>query len=79
MVDESWTSWTPAWAPAHVRGRYTERRWSAEEQAYEEQRVEAECSFVGCGAIFRRTCSSGRVREHIATFARVHLHRDPLG
>lgn len=72
-----WVAWAPR-GVAHVAGRYEPRRWDPETRTYEEQRVEARCSYPGCGAEFRRSCSSGRVRELIATFASVHLHRDPL-
>lgn len=72
-----WIDWSPEQAP-HVRGRYQARVWNAEEGMHEEQRVEATCSFAGCGAVFKRACTSGRVRELITTFATVHLHRDPF-
>lgn len=75
MADPTWVEWTPEQAP-HVRGRYTARVWDHETQLHEEQRVEATCTFDGCNGVFKRSCSSGRPRELIATFATVHLHRD---
>lgn len=64
----------PSWAP-HVDGSYT-RRVVDEDGLPEEQRVHARCE--KCGAEFRTTCQSGQVRLHVAKFARVHLHADPL-
>jgi hypothetical protein len=43
---------------------------------FEAQQVEGVCSV--CNTQWKTTCSSGHPRERIATFARVHLHRDPL-
>ena len=40
------------------------------------ERIDATCTT--CGAVYKRRCSSGLMRQHIANFARVHLHRDPL-
>ncbi len=75
VTEPTWVDWTPEQA-LHVRGRYTAREWDAEAGLFEEQRVEATCTFEGCNAVFKRVCSSGRPRELIATFATVHLHRD---
>ncbi len=74
-TEPAWVAWVPEQAQ-HVQGRYTQRQWNAEEQLFEPQRVEATCTFQGCGTVFKRECSSGRVRELIVTFAAVHLHRD---
>jgi hypothetical protein len=60
----------------HVVGTYGARVWDAEIGRYEEQRIDMTCE--ECGAAMRRTCDSGRVREHIARFAIQHLHKDPL-
>ncbi len=65
----------PDWAP-HVEGSHEPQRRDPETGLPEEQKVHARCTT--CGAEFRRTCSSGAVRGHISTFARVHLHRDPF-
>ncbi len=72
-----WVGWTDSRAP-HVEARYTARVWDEATRLHEEQRVEAKCTHLGCGATFRRTCSSGRPREILVTFVLVHLHRDPL-
>lgn len=77
MIGVAWIDWCPEWAP-HVRGRYTERVWDPETKLHDPQTVEVRCTFGGCEATWRTTCQSGHVREHIATFARLHLHRDPL-
>lgn len=71
---ETWTEVRPPAAP-HVLGRFTRRTFD-ESGLPEEQTVEARCEHPGCGATFRRMCSSGLVQEHIARFAVVHLHRD---
>lgn len=72
---ERWEEWSPEYAP-HVRGRYTERVWDPVLRAHEEQRVEARCEV--CGQEWKGWCTSGHVRDKVATFARLHLHRDPL-
>lgn len=75
---EVWEPWSPPWAP-HVKGRYTRRVWDAVEKKHDPQRVEARCEFVGCGGVYGPTsCDSGRVRDHIDTFATNHLHRDAM-
>jgi len=71
----AWEPWSPAYAP-HVLGRYTVREFDPETGLAEEQQVEATCS--RCHATFQRRCASGLVRDHIARFALVHTHRDPL-
>lgn len=76
MSDDAWEEWSPAWAQ-HVRGRFT--RPVVEDGVRQEQRVEASCAWPGCGAVWRGTCASGRVRAHVARFAAVHAHRDALG
>ena len=72
-----WVGWSDSRAP-HVEARYTARVWDEEAKMHEEQRVEATCTHPGCGATFKRGCSSGRPREILTTFVLVHLHRDPL-
>jgi hypothetical protein len=66
--------WTPPFAP-HVTGTY-ERRTFDEDGMPLEQKVTADCS--KCGGHWEGHCSTGQVRTHIARFATVHLHRDPL-
>jgi hypothetical protein len=66
----TWEEYSPASAP-HVRGRFTAETFD-EDGVREEQRVEARCGI--CETPFRRTCSSGLVREHIDRFAKVHTH-----
>lgn len=67
--------YSPHWAP-HVDGSYTERVLDPETGAPEKQWVHARCGI--CGEEMRRPCDSGRVRMHVANFALLHLHRDPL-
>jgi hypothetical protein len=76
MSDEGkrWLEYSPAWAP-HVKGRFQERDVD-EDGLPDEAPVEARCET--CGATFKRRCSSGLMRQHIAKFALVHLHRGPL-
>ena len=66
--------YTPPFAP-HVFGSYTARTLGPD-GIPDEQKVEAYCTT--CQTTFKRTCASGMVRKHIATFALVHLHKDPL-
>ena len=73
---ETWKDWTPEHAK-HVIGRWTTRTFD-DSGMPEEQRVECVCSWPGCGAVWKGSCSSGRVKEHVARFAHVHLHRNPL-
>ncbi len=62
--------YSPPFAP-HVTGSYTRREGSGP------QRYEARCA--ACGESYGpAVCDSGRVRERIAKFAAMHLHRDPL-
>jgi hypothetical protein len=65
----------PSFAP-HVVGRYGARVWDAGLGRFEEQRIDMTCET--CAATMRRTCDSGRVREHVQRFGLQHLHRDPL-
>jgi hypothetical protein len=75
-LDERWVEFSPPWAP-HVQGRHTLRVIDVETGRPEAQRYEAKCG--KCGAQWGpTTCETGMVRQHIATFARAHLHRDPL-
>jgi hypothetical protein len=66
--------YSPPWAP-HIAGYYYEREVD-EDGIPLEAEVGATCGT--CGAVFKRMCSSGLMRHWICTFARVHLHRDPL-
>lgn len=74
MRNDIYVEYSLHWSP-HVKGRYTERTVD-EDGIPEEQKVEAFCQV--CNTMFRRTCSSGMVRQHIAMFAQVHVHRNPL-
>lgn len=74
VLRETWTEVRPPAAP-HVLGRFNRRTFD-DDGMPEEQLVEAKCEHPGCGATFKRRCSSGLVQEHIARFATVHLHRD---
>lgn len=65
-----WEAYSPPLLP-HVLGRFTVATFD-EDGMREEQRVEARCGL--CDAPFRRTCSSGLVKEHIDTFGKVHEH-----
>jgi hypothetical protein len=66
-------AWAPPWAP-HVAGYYDDREFV--DGVPQEAEVGARCG--QCGATFKRMCASGLVREWIARFAKVHLHRDPM-
>jgi hypothetical protein len=65
----------PQWAP-HVVGTYDVRAYDPETGAPEEQRVDMYCE--SCCEAHRVVCRTGHVREHVASFARLHQHRDPL-
>lgn len=69
-----WIEWTPSWGGSHVKGRYSERTFDG--GLPEPQRVECHCE--KCGARWVAACTSGSVRSHIAKFAAVHAHKDPL-
>lgn len=66
--------WSPAWAP-HVLGYYYDRV-PDEDGIPEEAEVGATCTT--CHTDFKRTCSSGMMRQHIANFAIAHVHRHPF-
>lgn len=68
-------TWSPSWAP-HITGTYDVRTYDPETGVPDEQRVDIRCG--SCGSTHRVVCRTGHVREHVATFARVHAHRDPL-
>lgn len=70
----AWVEWSPGSA-AHVKGRYLPRVWDEASGSYERQPVEATCTL--CGEAYAYSCDSGRVRERIANFALLHLHRTP--
>lgn len=69
--------YAPPWAPS-VRGRYEPRTLDPATGQPQEQRWEVECTFDGCGAKHKGTCSSGLVHNHIVNFAKSHIHRDPM-
>ncbi len=74
--------WKPQQAP-HVEGRYEVRTADPATGMPEPQAFEARCLFVSesgevCGQRWRGSCSSGRVRQNILSFAMRHLHRDPF-
>ena len=71
-----WVDFRPPWA-THVHGRHTLREIDPETGRPEEQYYEATCEKCGCrwGPL---PCNTGQVRQHIAKFAIVHLHREPL-
>ncbi len=66
-------SYSPRWAP-HVVGRYERRAFDPTLHVHEPQRYVVTCA--ACGAEHRGECASGMVRDHIATFARVHVHAE---
>lgn len=78
MSQPKWVDWIPHWKillpddVPMIQGRYTERVFNYEDHMHEEQQVEAKCNH--CGAEYKRPCSSGHVKEHIARFAAVHAH-----
>lgn len=67
--------WSPQWA-RHVQGWYHDRVVDPETGIPEEAPVGATCTM--CGETFERKCMSGAMREWIARFSRIHLHRHPL-
>jgi len=69
-----WIEWSPSWGGSHVKGRYTVRTFDG--GMPEPQRIE--CSCAKCGARWKGECLTGAVRKHIARFASVHAHVDPL-
>jgi len=69
-----WIAYSPPWAP-HVVGRFQLRQLDDDNIPLEAP-VEATCTFQGCGATFKRQCSSGLMKRHIANFAMNHVHRD---
>jgi hypothetical protein len=73
----TWQEHRPKFAP-HVRGEYTARVFDPEAGEHEPQTVRATCE--RCGEAYGPTeCKSGRVRQHIDTWAAAsHLHRDPM-
>lgn len=69
-----WVEWSPRFAP-HVKGKYTERTFDLDHRP-EPQRFEAHCTH--CGQKWGGPCMTGAVKSHIARFAAMHLHRDPM-
>lgn len=70
-----WEEWVPSFAP-HVKGRYERREFDPRTKMPVPQTVKMECTV--CGTKWATVCSTGQVRTHIARFASLHLHRDPL-
>lgn len=62
--------WAPKWAPACVSAWY-DPQCRDEDGLPEPQRVECRCS--KCGAEYNPVCTSGRARDLIQMFAKVHL------
>ena len=87
--EKRWVEWSPDSAP-HVKGRYESDREIGPSGMPDPQQVIAVCAvckarckcqpdrLCHCGAEWRTACSTGAVRQHIARFAAVHLHRDPF-
>lgn len=79
MTEPQWIEWSPPWAP-HVKGKYT-KRVRGDDGFCEPQRVQMACIHRGesgkvCGATWQTVCSTGNVRRHINTFAKVHAHKE---
>lgn len=75
-MTEALVPYSPAFAP-HVKGSHTPRVYDAEAGEHEPQKVRARCEI--CGEEYGPAeCKSGRVRQHIDTWATNHLHRDPM-
>ena len=66
-------SWRPPHA-RHVLGTWTPRRFDKGLPVPQVVR----CACESCGATWEVSCTSGLVRQKVAQFALVHLHRDPL-
>jgi hypothetical protein len=79
MPDEetvTWVEWRPTYA-THVLGKYTSPRRDPETMEQLEQVYVIECE--KCSQRWGPLkCTTGAVRNHIATFAIAHLHRSPL-
>ena len=72
----TWKEYAPLYAP-HVKGRYTERTYDQENgNKPEPQKVEVHCE--NCGKRYKAECLQGQPRQHIARFANIHLHRNPM-
>lgn len=61
--------YSPPWNP-NVVGWHTDRDEDGEAE------VGAQCTV--CKNSFKRKCTSGLMRQHIAQFALAHVHRGPL-
>ncbi len=68
-------TYSPRWA-SHVVGTYDVRTFDPETGAPSEQRIDILCR--QCGVSHVVFCQTGNVREHVAIFARIHAHRDPM-
>jgi len=69
--DAAWETYSPRWCP-HVFGRFSPVE--VEDGVLLPRIVRARCTV--CGTEFKTTCGTGAVRQHVLTFARVHLHKD---
>lgn len=67
--------YSPPFAPL-VKGEHESRKHDPETGAVLPLKWSARCA--GCGESIEAVCDSGRVRERIAKWAVLHLHRDPL-
>lgn len=74
-VDPTWESYSPNWAP-HVTGLFSPAEVDEETGEREPQIVFIACE--KCEGTWRTLCHSGAVRQHVLTFAKAHLHRDPM-
>ena len=82
MAEGRWKEkWIPPWAP-HVVGEYDMPREFREDGLPEAQWVEMTCTHAECASRpkphYRVPCTSGNVRQHVARFALVHMHKDPF-
>lgn len=66
--------WSPQATP-HVVGEYADRAFDENELPKPQAFM---CRCTHCGAAWGSICTSGNVRQHIASFALRHLHRDSL-
>ena len=73
--------WSPEWCK-HAVGEYDMPRTFNDDGLPEPQYIVMHCEHPDCAnkprPHYRIPCTSGNVRQHIAKFALVHLHRDPM-
>jgi hypothetical protein len=72
-----WDEWRPTYAK-HVLGKYTKPRRDPETLEPLEQVYVIECEQCAQRWGPLKCTTPGNVRNHIATFAIQHLHRNPL-